>query len=55
MDKAYLEIDSEAFSQAQFHLRDSLLGVPVEQVEVGDAVAGEERAGHRTVESRCGY
>ena len=47
---AYLEVDGVAVFEARLHLGDSVFRVPVEDVKMGDAFAGEKWSRHGAVE-----
>jgi hypothetical protein len=49
-----LEIDGVAGVHAVFDLGDGGVGVSVEELEIADAITGEEWAGHGAVESGVG-
>ena len=47
---AYLEVDGVAVFEARLHLGDSVFRVPIEDVKVRDAFAGEKWSCHGAVE-----
>ena len=49
MADAYLEVDGITIAEACLHLGNGVLRVPVEDVKVGDAFAGEKWACHGAV------